>query len=349
MPSSENIIANQTIMNDLVSVIIPCFNSSNHIKKAVENILSQSYTKLECLLVDDGSTDGSQAICEKLAQNDTRVRFLPKKHEGVAAARNHGILHANGGWIQQMDVDDQLHPDKISLHMKQLSSLDQSKNIIFYTDWDIVWENKNQQIVQGDTITVGNKTKAELLEQLVRWNFLPNSPLSNNTIFCKRSVFDLKMYDESLGAFEDFDLFTSLLLADTEFVYTPVVGMSYLQHTTNMTSNKNKMIRNYVRYLEALNEKNPDLLKHCQSIGNLLCETLVNGDKESFYRLLQLIEKTDVPVYFCNKLNLRNINAFKVIYFVRSILPVSTTKLVYKELKRLPKRVRWHLKHRLGI
>lgn len=334
---------------DLVSIIVPCYNNSRYLRSTISNILSQNYKNIECIIVDDGSTDNTEEIGKQLETSDSRVRYLKKNHAGVAAARNYGINHAKGGWIQQLDADDILHVDKIRSHMAQLSDLDLTKNIIFYTDWDIIWENKDNTRKQGESIIVGKKTKAQLLKELVKWNFQPNSPLSNNTIFCKKSVFDLKMYDETLGAFEDFDLFTSLLLADTEFVYTPIIGMSYLQHTSNMTSDKSKMIINYIRYLETLNEKDPHLLKDCQSIGSLLCETLINKEKKIYNQIINFIKKTNVPVKLCNIIDVGNTKTLKAIYLIRSLLPILTVNKIYREIIRIPKRIRWHLKHRLRI
>jgi len=334
---------------ELVSVIVPCFNCSRYIRQTVTNILSQTYTNIECIIVDDGSTDNSQKICEELVQMDDRVRYLPKEHGGVAAARNFGIQHAKGKWIQQLDSDDLLHKDKIRLHLEQLSEIDSSRDIIFYTDWDIIWEDDNQQLTQGDTQIVGNKTKEQLLDQLVKWNFLPDSPLSNNTLFVKKNVFRHKIYDETLGSFEDFDLFTSLLLEDIMFVYTPITGMTYRQHSTNMTLDKGSMIENYVKYLGALNRKDDTLLLRCTTIGPLLREMLLNNDKKRFFKLITLIETTKIPNYFfAERVNIKNTFLFKIIFYMRSILPVLTIRKLYRELIKFPRRVRCHLKNRFN-
>jgi len=333
---------------DLVSVIIPCYNCSRYIHQTVNSILTQTYSNLECIIVDDGSTDNSKEVCEELINQDSRVRYLYKENHGVAAARNFGIRNAKGKWIQQLDSDDLLHQDKLRLHIEQLQSLDSSRNIIFYTDWDIIWQEDNQQIRQGDTIVVGKKTNEELLDQLLQWQFLPNSPLSNNTLFIKKDVFQHKMYNEHLGAFEDFELFVDLLLRDILFVYTPIVGMSYLQHTTNMTRDKGSMISNYILYLRAINQKDSALIGQCQTIGPLLSEMLLNKDKKRFWELTQLIDDTSVPAYFFNKkINYHNTNVLRLIFLVRSILPILTVRKIYKNLIEFIKRVYYFAKRRL--
>jgi len=340
----------EQIGSDLVSIIVPCFNCAKYLKSTVNNILAQSYSNIECIIVDDGSSDNSRVISEELEAQDSRIRYLPKEHDGVAAARNFGIQHARGVWIQQLDSDDFLHKNKIELHMKQLTSLDTSRDIIFYTDWDIIWEDKNQQLTQGDTIIVGEKSREQLLDQLLKWNFKPNSPLSNNTLLVKKSAFSHKMYDENLGSFEDFDLFTSLLLEDILFVYTPITGMSYRQHTSNMTRDKNSMIDNYIKYLKSLHKKDKTLLGRCTTIGPLLRETMVNNDKKLFLNLTSLINETQVPAYFFHKkINTNNTGLLKILFHIRTIIPILTVKKFYNTLAKLPKRIRWHLKHRIGI
>jgi len=330
---------------DLVSVVIPCFNCSRHIRQTVNSILSQTYSNLECIIVDDGSTDGSKEVCDELRKQDNRIRYIYKENHGVAAARNFGIRNAKGKWIQQLDSDDFLHQDKIRLHLEQLTKLDSSQDIIFYTDWDIIWQKDNHKIRQGDTIVVGKKTNEELLDQLIKWQFLPNSPLSNNTLFFKKEVFRHKMYDEHLGAFEDFELFVDLLLRDILFIYTPIVGMSYLQHTTNMTRDKGSMISNYILYLRAINQKDNALLKQCQTIGPLLTEMLLNNDKNRFWELTQLISDTSAPAYFFNrKFSFRNTKILRLIFLIRSLLPILTVSKLYGNIVKFTKRVYRFLK-----
>lgn len=100
-----------------VSVIIPCFNCAQYLPRAVGNVLSQTFTDLECIIVDDGSTDDTRKITETLMKTDSRVRYLFKEHGGVSAARNFGIKHAKGEWIQQLDADVCLHKDKIRFQL----------------------------------------------------------------------------------------------------------------------------------------------------------------------------------------------------------------------------------------
>lgn len=92
----------------MVSVIVPVYNGATMIEQCLHSILTQSYTDLEVIVVNDGSTDDTNAICERIAQKDHRVRLLYQKNAGVSAARNNGIAIATGEYIAFVDADDYL-------------------------------------------------------------------------------------------------------------------------------------------------------------------------------------------------------------------------------------------------
>ena len=95
----------------LISVIVPVYNIREYVKICVRSITDQSYGNLEILLVDDGSTDGSGALCDGLASGDPRIRVIHKANEGVSVARNVGLTEAKGKFIAFIDGDDVISPD----------------------------------------------------------------------------------------------------------------------------------------------------------------------------------------------------------------------------------------------
>lgn len=102
-------------MEDLVSVIVPVYNSEKYLGECVDSIVNQSYRNLEIILVDDGSTDTSGAICDRYAQNDSRVHVIHKKNGGNGDARNAGLKIATGQWITMSDNDDIFHKRQIEV------------------------------------------------------------------------------------------------------------------------------------------------------------------------------------------------------------------------------------------
>lgn len=101
----------------LVSVITPVYNTAQYLDECIGSILSQSMTDFELLLIDDGSTDGSGAICDRYAEKDKRIRVFHIPNGGVSAARNLGLDNARGEFVVFVDSDDRITPD----HLRQLA------------------------------------------------------------------------------------------------------------------------------------------------------------------------------------------------------------------------------------
>ena len=92
----------------LVTIIIPIYNADSYLKKCISSVCYQTYTNLEIILVDDGSTDNSAIICNKFSKQDKRIRIFNRENQGVSAARNFGISKSNGVYIVFLDSDDWL-------------------------------------------------------------------------------------------------------------------------------------------------------------------------------------------------------------------------------------------------
>ena len=99
--------------NKLVSIIVPVYNVEKYLKRCVDSITSQTYTNLEIILVDDGSTDTSGALCDELAKADSRIKVIHKENGGLSDARNAGIEIALGERIAFVDSDDMISPEYI--------------------------------------------------------------------------------------------------------------------------------------------------------------------------------------------------------------------------------------------
>ncbi|MDE6701429.1 MAG: glycosyltransferase, partial [Acetatifactor sp.] len=90
----------------LITVIVPVYNIMEYLPRCVDSICGQTYEKLEILLVDDGSTDGTGALCDELAAKDARIRVFHQQNGGSSSARNLGLDHASGEYIGFVDSDD---------------------------------------------------------------------------------------------------------------------------------------------------------------------------------------------------------------------------------------------------
>lgn len=104
----------------LITVIIPVYNIMEYLPRCVKSVCGQTYQNLEILLVDDGSTDGTGALCDELGQTDARIRVLHKPNGGSSSARNLGLDNAGGEYIGFVDSDDYISPQMYELLYKAM-------------------------------------------------------------------------------------------------------------------------------------------------------------------------------------------------------------------------------------
>ena len=132
-------------MGSVLSVIVPVYNSKEHLSHCIDSILSQSFSDFELLLVDDGSTDGSGAVCDTYSEKDSRVRVFHKKNGGVSSARNVGMDNANGQWLTFIDSDDWIKEDFFQ--------------VPFDSDVDLLYQNRIFSDGRPDGFIIEQKAK----------------------------------------------------------------------------------------------------------------------------------------------------------------------------------------------
>lgn len=108
----------------LISIVIPCYNSEKTIINCLESVLSQTYTNIEVIVVDDGSNDQSIALVEEFAKLNSgfRINHILQVNAGPSSARNNGVSNAKGEWVAFLDADDYWKPEKLSIQMESLIS-----------------------------------------------------------------------------------------------------------------------------------------------------------------------------------------------------------------------------------
>lgn len=111
-------------MSSLVSVIVPVYNMQDLVGRCAQSLIGQTWPNLEILLVDDGSTDSSLAVCKGYERQDSRIRCLHKENGGLSDARNFGLSQAKGEWISFVDADDWVEPGFIASLMEKSDGCD---------------------------------------------------------------------------------------------------------------------------------------------------------------------------------------------------------------------------------
>jgi glycosyltransferase involved in cell wall biosynthesis len=177
----------------LVSVIIPTFNRSQKLLRAVESVISQHYKGLEILVIDDASTDTTYKDLLKFGKSITYIRL--NKNTGVSGARNTGIHNATAPWIAFLDSDDCWLKDKLRIQM--LFIKDNPETIACQTDE--IWIRNGRRV---NPKIKHKKPSGNIFNQSLKLCLV-----SPSSVIIKSSVFnEIGMFDESLPAAEDYDL-----------------------------------------------------------------------------------------------------------------------------------------------
>ena len=108
----------------MISIIVPVFNVKKHLNRCLDSIIKQSFIDTEVILIDDGSSDGSELICEDYSKKDNRFKVIHTENKGISNARNIGLQNAKGEYILMVDGDDYLHPSMIDSLWKLINSRD---------------------------------------------------------------------------------------------------------------------------------------------------------------------------------------------------------------------------------
>lgn len=107
-------------MNRTISIVVPVYNKESYLEECIASIQKQTYPEIELWLVDDGSTDGSTALCQRFCRNDERIHFIHQENQGQNAARRAGVEAAQGEWLVFVDADDYVAPEMCSLLMQNM-------------------------------------------------------------------------------------------------------------------------------------------------------------------------------------------------------------------------------------
>lgn len=116
-------------INPMISVIVPVYNAERYIGECIESILSQTFSDIECLLIDDGSKDSSGTICDEYALKDKRVKVIHQENGGEMAARAKGVRLSSGKYLYFVDADDKIIPDTLT---SMLSYMEEDVDIVAF-------------------------------------------------------------------------------------------------------------------------------------------------------------------------------------------------------------------------
>jgi glycosyltransferase involved in cell wall biosynthesis len=205
-----------------ISVVIPAYNSDRFIGEAIASVFAQTHPALEIIVVDDGSTDGTASVVQRIS-GPVPISYLKQPNQGPAAARNFGVSVARGDWIAFLDSDDVWYPYKLS---EQLAAIETSPTISFcYSSMDFMDAAGRPLPVPG---AAGRPTPL----------FQGHPAAVPSTVLLRKDIFiDSGGFNASLRCAEDWELFSRIVTTSyTHFIPRSLV--KYRRHFAQSTKNK---------------------------------------------------------------------------------------------------------------
>ncbi len=309
-------------MTPFVSIIINCFNQGCYLERSVKSVLSQTFKDIECLIVDDGSSDNTREIAEVLIKLDSRVKYFHKENGGLPAARNFGFQKSQGEWIQFLDADDWIHEEKIRFQLSHVSKDKNNQEIVLYSDYERVIFNSEHQIMAQQENIIGKLTTDEFVQRLLIPDFLINSPhpALQQAMLMHKSVLQKTKFPELLKALGDRYFAIDILRQDANFIYTPIIGAYYTKHQSNRTNNWHYMKQYYISFYELVFKNYPDIISLCHlGLIILLGESIREKEKDNFDRLIKILPK---PVKILeNRIAINHTIWIELFYYLRLLIP----------------------------
>ena len=234
----------------LVSIIIPCYNAEHWVAEAVQSCLDQTYSPIEIIVVDDGSTDESLGVLQSFGD---RIKLESGLNRGGNHARNRGIELSRGDYIQFLDADDYLLPEKIEY---QVRFLEETGADVVYGDWRHRYHMPGGSDYLDDVKISG--VPNDIIESLLKNDWW----VANLAILFRRaSVLQSGGWDEILQAGQDRDFFTQVALTDADIQYQPGCCSIYRRYG-NVTVSTSDPIRLYKSHILLLKKAEGKLREH---------------------------------------------------------------------------------------
>ncbi|WCB45549.1 glycosyltransferase family 2 protein [Nitratidesulfovibrio vulgaris] len=304
----------------LITVIIPVYNVEEYVEKCLTSVLAQTYAHLEVLVVDDGSTDDSASICQRIANQDSRVSLIRKHNQGQAVARNVALEKARGNYIAFADADDWLEPDMLS---SLLNITLQQECDIAVCAYNLCKENR--------AIILGQAPVSKLSSQEATLELFKDRWLNNfvwNKLF-KRELFEDIKFPAGCY-FEEIPIMYKLFQRSSCVAFTKYAGYNYrIRRNSTIGSRRISTeldsCENHIRRYNNIIHTKPDLehalwspLVRCFlhtvyiSMQNSLSEqrtsrtrrklisTFINKNRSRYKKHLGLIERSACRLMECN-------------------------------------------------
>jgi len=226
-----------------VSVIIPCYNQGHFLGEAVQSIIDQTFRDWECIIVNDGSTDSTKDVAGRFLRMDNRVRYFEQRNKGLAAARNRGLHECRGKFIQFLDADDVILPEKIAAQMELLGST--TAQALAYCDYYKTKGAGLHNLISDPLCEPRFRLKRPLLDIASRWETDFSIP-AHCFLFDARLFFNHRIeFNEKLPNHEDWDCWMRIFATDPIVKHQAQKSVVYRIHENSLARDEIKMWRGF--------------------------------------------------------------------------------------------------------
>ncbi len=234
----------KAVMKKTISIIIPVYNVDKYIEQCLDSIISQSYQKLEIILIDDGSTDQSGVICDKYARLDSRIKVIHQKNGGAASAKNVGLRIATGEYLAFVDSDDYLEQD---VYQYMVSMLEKEKADVIQCCFKKVYKNSYIEYNKF----AETKEYNDIREYLKRYTFDWTCGLLWDKLY-KRKIFDGVLFVEGRKIDDEFFTYQGIMNATKVIRSSKIIYNYRMRKSSVMLSNESQrqIITDKIDYLE---------------------------------------------------------------------------------------------------
>lgn len=216
-------------MGEKISVIVPVYNVEQYLERCVDSIINQTYTNLEIILVNDGSTDNSGKLCDELAKKDERIRVIHKENGGLSDARNRGIDEAESDLVGFIDSDDYIDSDMYEVLLKKLNDTDADLSMCAL--YDVYNNTPEAQVTNKETWKLSSE---QAIKMVMEAKIL--SVTAVNKLYRKSLFTDLKFEVGKIA--EDAFIMIKLLDKCEKIVATNEKKYYYVHRENSITTQK---------------------------------------------------------------------------------------------------------------
>ena len=235
-------------MGEKISVIVPVYNVEQYLERCVDSIINQTYTNLEIILVNDGSTDNSGKLCDELAKKDERIRVIHKENGGLSDARNRGIDESESDLVGFIDSDDYIDSDMYEVLLKNLNDTDADLSMCAL--YDVYNNTPEAQVTNKETWKLSSE---QAIKMVMEAKIL--SVTAVNKLYRKSLFTDLKFEVGKIA--EDAFIMIKLLDKCEKIVATNEKKYYYVHRENSITTQK--FSKKFLNVIEAY-EQNSNII-----------------------------------------------------------------------------------------